>query len=217
MRTISSSKRTVQSPSVPRSSFLRSLKPAGSTLVAKREGNAVVVSVRTDGSADADIRYHWYVDGVYQATTRSSSRTFFLSEGEQARVDVIDVPGYDFDPYANAPIGYPLAQTIAWCRSLSEDVSSYKIEQQVFGGDWTTIGSVPHVDGSWYYKMVARGLGGSSGIGTYRWRVTAIDRAGNEAGTVGSLDYSVIVGRPDAPAWTMTFDSGTARVTIAEE
>lgn len=157
--------------------------------------------------------YHWYVDGVYVGVTRDPRWQLYLSDGEQAHVEVIDTIDGAFDPVAGAPAAYPSQRTLWWCRSLSTDVASYRVEQQQDGGSWTAIATVHAVAEQWDYRHLTERL---VDLAEYAWRVIPVDQAGND-GTAISLSAVTVVRWPDAPEWTFSFDAGTDLVTIEEE
>jgi hypothetical protein len=191
----------------------RAVKPAGKAYSIVRDGNLVTVTVASDLPASTRIYYHWYVDGIFQATTTAPSRSFHLPGGYQARIEVVDTLDPALDPYANAPVGYPARQTIHWCRSISTDVAAYRVEQKVISGSWHEIGRVRHVPGQWYYTFVSQRL---NDLTYYYWRVVPIDAVGNETSGVTEMGPIKIVRHPDAPDWSASYDDGAQRVTFSE-
>lgn len=160
----------------------------------------------------AEPYFHWYVDGVYAGVTRDPRWELYLSDGEQAHVEVIDTVDVTFDPVAEAPAAYPSRRTLWWNRSLSTDVASYRVEQQQDGGSWTVIATVHVVADQWNYQVVTEPL---VDLASYNWRLVPVDRAGND-GTAINWDGETVVRWPDAPEWVLAFDGGTDRVTISE-
>lgn len=174
---------------------------------------AGVTTVTVTSSLAGTVYFHWYADGTYLGATEGPSRSFFVEEGEQLRVEVVDTTDADFDPVAGAPAAYPARRTLWWCRSIDADVDHYRIEEQVDGGDWSTIGLVPHDDATWQYELVTERL---DDLADYAWRVVPVDRAGND-GTAIALRTERVVRTPDAPDFTATFDPDTTRVTFTED
>lgn len=174
-----------------------------------RHGNATTVTVTSDLSGT--IYYHWYSDGAYIASTTSASRSFLYDTDDQSRITVQDTNDADYDPIANAPVGYPAKRTVTWIRSIDSDVARYRIEQQLGAGSWAVIGLVQHVATTWQYELLTPRL---DDLGVYTWRMIPVDAAGND-GTARTLDAETIVRTPDAPRFTIAFDGGTTKVTFA--
>jgi len=178
----------------------------------QRIGWVTVVTVTSDLTppGGAMVRYYWYMDGAYVATTVAPERAFSLVPGEQVRIEVIDSWDLNFDPVANAPVGWPARRAIWWCRSSDEDVDHYRVEQKKGSGDWEVLGSVAAA-GRWSYSYLSTQL---DDLATYRWQVVPVDAAGND-GTAIEIGPEKIVRTPDAPDFTATYDSGTEKVTFA--
>ena len=176
----------------------------------QRFGAVTVVTVTSDLSGT--IYYHWYIDGAFIASTQLPTRSFILEAGEQVRIEVNDTNDVDYDPVANAPDGYPARRTIWWIRSIGDDVARYRVEQKKGAGDWASIGTVQRNAATWSYSLLSPRL---DDLSTYQWRVIPCDEAGND-GTAKSVQSEDVVRIPDAPDFTITFDSGTAKVTFAE-
>ena len=177
-----------------------------------RMGGTVLVTVASDltPDPDEDLYYHWYLDGLFVATTLEPSYAFVLELNEQARIEVLDTLDPDFDPIANAPAGYSARRRLWWLRSLDTDVASYRVQQQIGAGEWTDIGSVNH-GAAWTYSFISPRL---SDLTEHTWRIRAVDRAGNLGDPI-EVNEEKVVRRPDAPAFTVTFDPGTTRVEFA--
>lgn len=177
-----------------------------------RVDNVVTVTVTSDQIAeDVTVYYHWYVNGAYVGETVLASRDFYLAPGELARVECVDTLDADYDPLAAAPVGYPARRTLWWIRSTATDVDVYVVDQQKDGGNWTELGRL-RISDAWSYSFLTPPL---DDLSEYTWRITPVDTAGNEGSalTIGPED---VVRTPDAPNFTVTFDEGTTRVTIAE-
>lgn len=176
----------------------------------RRIGDVTEVTVTSDLSAP--IYYHWYVDGSFRASTQTNVLSFYLDEGEQLRLEVLDTTDPDWDPIANAPDGYPPRRTLWWVRSISSDCVAYCVEQQKDGGGWSSLITIPARDGVWEYSYTTQRL---DDLADYEWRVVPIDSLGNE-GTPLALSAETIVRTPDSPDWAFTFDEGTDKVTFTE-
>ena len=168
-------------------------------------------TVTATSSLSGTVYYHWYIDGAWIDCTTTNVYTFVLEYGEQVRISVLDTDDPDFDAIANAPDGYPARRTISWVQSDDDDVAKYRIEQRQDFGDWVTLGHVAHDDTQWAYRYLTGRL---TDLATYEWRVVPIDSAGND-GTHYQFDPVTIVRAPDSPNFTISFDSGTAKVTFA--
>ncbi len=179
------------------------------TFAQRRDGNVSTVTVTTNLAGT--VYYHWYVDGVWVAVTNSNHFSFVAAAGEQSRIEVEVSNDPGFDQVANAPDTPAARVTLYWIRSTDTDVREYKVEQQLDGGDWATIATVPFQAGSWDYRITSPRL---DDLGSYAWRVTPVDAAGND-GSATSLGARTIVRTPDAPEFTATFDEGTTKVTFA--
>ncbi len=195
---------------LPRSRITRRLFKKTVTFAQRRDGNISTVTVTTNLSGT--VYYHWYVDGVWVAVTNSNYYTFVVASGEQSRIEVEVSNDPGFDRVANAPNTPAARVTLYWIRSTDTDVREYLVEQQLDGGDWSTIATVPFQSGSWDYRILSPRL---DDLGSYAWRVTPVDAAGNEGSTT-SLGAHTIVRTPDAPDFNATFDDGTTKITSAE-
>ena len=169
------------------------------------------VTVTVISNLSGTVYFHWYADGAWLGVTTSNSRTFHLETGDQLRLDVLDTTDPDFDPIANAPAGWPARRTLYWVRSTDADVAAYKIEQQREAAAFTTIGRVIADATSWTYDFLTPRL---DDLTNYTWRITPIDAAGN-LGTAITIGPEKIVRTPDAPRFTVTWNSGTFKMTFA--
>lgn len=176
-------------------------------LTVRRQGDLVILTAASDLAGT--VVYHWFLDGLWIA--RTTSPTYSLTLLEQARIDVVDTLDAAADPAALAPTSYPARRRLWWVRSLAGDVDHYRVEQQAGGGDWQTLAEVAHDDELWSYDVLTVRL---EDLTAYTWRIVPVDRAGND-GTPLVIGPELIVRRPDAPEYQVTFNSGTGRVTIA--
>jgi len=175
-----------------------------------RLGEVTTVTVTSDLAGT--IYYHWYTDGCYVGGGQSASRSFYLGLSDQTRVEVVDTNDADFDPVAGAPAGWPARRTLWWVRSIEADVASYRVEQKLGAGDWSTLAIVHDRPEAWDYAVMTDRL---DDLSDYTWRVVPVDAAGND-GTPFTIGPEQIVRTPDAPNFTITFDAGTTKVTFAE-
>ena len=128
-------------------------------------------------------------------------------------MDVVDSDDEDFDPEdpENAPRPSTPRRSLTWIRSLSGDVSEYKIEQKKEAGDYSEIGR-PKEAGEWCYSFRTERL---DDLSNYTWRITPVDTAGTE-GTPIVVGPEWVVRRPDPPAFEIEFNAGAATITISE-
>jgi len=174
-----------------------------------RHGTITSVTVTSDLSGT--IYYHWYRDGVHVAATESATYWFVLQDQESLRIEVFDTNDADFDPIANAPDGWPARRTIWWVRSTATDVHHYRVDQKLGAGAWSQIAVVYPETDIWSYSVVTPRL---TDLSSYTWRIVPVDAAGND-GTALEIGTEKIVRTPDAPEFTVSFDSGTTKVTFA--
>lgn len=187
---------------------------AATSITQSRSGNVTIATATT--SLTGTVYFFWYLDGLYVGSTTSTdsgqaSHTFALSPTEQARIDVLTSNSPDFDPVANAPAAWPARRMLVFTRSFDANVVRYRIEQQKAAGAWSQIGMVQHDPRRWIYQFLTPRL---DDLTQYAWRITPLDAAG-QAGTLISLPAELIVRTPDAPTFTLTFNSGTARITFS--
>lgn len=174
-----------------------------------RIANVTEVAVVSDLSGT--IYYHWYLDGAYVGMSQGASRAFALLAGEQARIDCVDSNDADFDAIVNAPDGWPARRTFWWIRSMATDVDHYRVEiKRGLAGGYVAIGTVKHESDRWAYSLLSPRLDDGW---AYDYRIHVIDTAGNALSH--PLNGESIVRRPDAPAFSATFDDQTSRVTFA--
>ena len=88
------------------------------------------------------------------------------------------------------------------------DAARYKIEEYS-GGEWTQRALILNSDERPWITYATGPLADET---SHQWRITPVDSAGNE-GTLISFT-KLMVRYPDPPQVTMTYDSGTAKVTI---
>lgn len=171
-----------------------------------------VTTVTVTSDRPPTVYYHWYVDGVFIASTRSPTRSFRLSQSEQVRIEVRATRNPYYDPLSDPPVAWPARRSLWWVRSTDSTVSYYRVEEKLGAGDWETLRIVPQVADQWAYSLLTDRL---DDLSSYTWRVIPVDAAGND-GTPITIGAELIVRTPDAPDFTATFDSGTTKVTFDE-
>jgi len=174
-----------------------------------RHGNVSRVTVASD--LVGAVLYHWYLDGAYLGMTTSPSRSVYVPAGEQARIEVLDTLDPAWDPIANAPAGYPARRTVWWVRAIDADAATYRIEQRITGQSWTAIAAVSHQPGAWTYRAATPRL---EDLAYHQWQVVGLDALGNEIATPLGIARR-IVRTPDAPAFGLSYDPGTQRITLS--
>ena len=179
----------------------------------QRIGNVVTVTVQSDIVPDFGevIYFHWYLDGAYAGMTTDGSQTFYLEDSEQVQIVAQDTVDSDYDVMANAPAQVSARRSLWFVRSASADVERYQIEQKKDAGDYAILGYVLDRPGQWSYAYMTPRL---TDLSVYQWRITPIDRAGNE-GTPIVIGPETIVRRPDVQDYAISWDDGTQRVTFA--
>jgi hypothetical protein len=180
------------------------------TYIVKRIQNQLIVTASVGMTAPY---WHWYVDGAWRGMNRTGIFTVTIRDGEQADVLAFPTNDANFDPIANAPRYFSAVRTI-WFNESPDSDTSYYLVQQATGaspGAYATIdsGKVWHRDGTWQYHAETRRL---TDLTYYWFRVVPYDRAGN-AGTPVVFISEYIVRRPDAPAYTSSFATGTITVS----
>jgi len=179
---------------------------AGPTV--SRLDNVTTVTVTSDLTP---AYYHWYVDGAWVGMTVVGSRSFVLEAGDDVRIEVQDTNDPSYDSIANAPEGWPARRTLYWVRSTDADVLAYLIEQQREAAAFTMIGRVPQLADVWSFSFLTPRL---DDLTNYTWRITPVDAAGN-SGTPVTIGPEKIVRKPNAPNWTLTWNSGTQFITVS--
>ena len=103
-------------------------------------------------------------------------------------------------------------KTLWWIRSLASDVDHYRIDQSVDGGAWEELATVRVINDQWAYQYTTGPL---TDLATYTWRIVPVDTAGSD-GTPKTVGPEKIVRTPDAPAFEVSFDADTRKVTFTE-
>lgn len=156
--------------------------------------------------------YCWYVDGAFVGKTTGPRKSFHVPAGEQFRLEVIPTANADFDPIANAPLGFPTRRTLWWTRGLDADTAKYRIEQREGEGDWTSIAEIPQKTNGWDFSTTTGRL---ADLTEYTWRIVPVDVAGND-GTPVTIGPELIVRTPDAPNFTIEYQPETETVLFEE-
>lgn len=173
-----------------------------------RIGDVTRVFATSDLGAGAI--FVWYLDGAYLSKTSAAYHDFQLAPDDQARVDVLDTTDPDFDAIANAPVAYPARRSLWWVRSPETDVAYYVVTQQEGAGPIVTVARVLQTAEAWALGWLSDRL---DDLSTFTWTVTPYDLAGN-AGTSKAF-VEKVVRRPDAPNFSIAFNSPATTVTIA--
>lgn len=106
-----------------------------------------------------------------------------------------------------------LYKTLFWVRSLTTGVVRYRIDEQVDGGEWTTIAYVWARSGQWSYLYETDTL---DDLSEYAWRIIPIDSAENACDAPLEIGPETVVRTPDAVDFDVTFNSPATTVTFAE-
>lgn len=156
-------------------------------------------------TSDVGAPYRVYRDGVIVSTQESAEYYASVDDGDVPVIEVLDA---DTESPSDA---HPPKILLGWQRDA--DAVWYLVEEYS-GGEWTerariVPASLPGVSPAW----LAYSTGTVADVTSHQWRVTPYDAAGN-AGT--ALSFTTLMVRyPDPPAVTFSYDSGTAKVTIA--
>lgn len=173
----------------------------------QRIDRQIVITAESDLSGQ--VFYHWYVSGVWAAVTNDGRFAIYLNDGIQARVECVDTNDADFDAAENLPEELSPVRTLWWTRSVDTDTSYYIVEQKEDAGDYAEVARIWQGD-EWTQSFVTDAL---TDLATYYWRITPVDTSENE-GTPTVIGPDVIVRRPDAPDFTVEYDSGTQKITF---
>ena len=106
-----------------------------------------------------------------------------------------------------------LFKTLWWVRSLTAGVVRYRIDEQVDGGDWTTIAYVWARADEWDYQHETATL---DDLSEYAWRIVPVDSAENACDTPVEVGPEKMVRSPDAVDSGVTFNSPATTVTFTE-
>ena len=148
-----------------------------------------------------DATYRVYVDGVYQATTKTTSWTLALQEGESATLEVFDDEVTRPQIAARAPV------VMTW-QAVAE-AQKYRVEQLI-DAVWTIVKEVKSDDPNLRYESPPL----ADSVTEHELRVTSVGTNENESSPVA---VSVINRRhPDPPEdTTFSYNAGDNKVTIS--
>lgn len=162
------------------------------------DGLSWLVTWSTDLGAGT-LFYVW-LEGELLTTTTATSMTVVAAAGYPNLFitdDAAERPGGDASGYF----------TVAW--TVPAGTETMLLETQDAAGDWTTLQTVQVANGQALVLYTAGYLDDATG---YIYGARAQDAAGNTSGRGTAL--FPMVRRPDVPAVTMAYDSGTGTVTI---
>ena len=188
-------------------------------LFQRRQGITTTVTAVSDGAGPGNrIFYHWYRDGVWQGATTTPDRKFSVMPGDQSRISAVDTTDPDFDPLASPPPGYPPKITVEFVRSLDENVRRYRVEFDSFAVYPTETIYVERAPrDQWAFRVTSPPIGIGVDVANISVRVFSEDDdglpLGDESLTPNSFKH---VPTPKAPAFAISFDEGTGRVTFTE-
>ena len=158
------------------------------------------------------IFYHWYRDSIYQGVTNGPVHGFYLSYTTESDIVAVDTNDPDFDPLAAPPATYPSFRTLWWVRGSDTAAVQYLLEYTADGGAWTTFKKV-NIDPT-FWEFQYRTFILTDDV-EYDFAVSGIDIAGN-IGSRRTVLSDLMVSRPSAPDFTISFSAGTSRITFAE-
>lgn len=179
------------------------------TVVLTRDGN-LITAIATS-MLSGTVYFHWYLDGVYVASTTTGRWSFVLEAEERVQVSVIDTTSESFDPVANAPEGFPARRTIRWIRATYDGIAWYEVSQTKIGDSPVVIGRVKHDERRWAYSLRTPIL---DDLADYSWSVMSIFGDNNEGNnqSIGGPNGETVVRTPDAPRFTITFEELSKKV-----
>lgn len=160
----------------------------------------------------AVVGYHWYLDGLWIASTTAPQFDVHMESTGQGYLEVLDSADPDFDPIASAPASYPARRTLFWIRSVDLTVDYYRVEQQkTTGGEWVLLGVVEDSPTQWSYTYTTDRL---DDLTVYTWRIVPVG-LGVVLGTSTTIGPETVVRQPDSPDFTATWNASPRTITIA--
>ena len=159
----------------------------------------------------APVYYHWYLDGQYLGMTTLAERSFRLVAGDQVQLIVLATRLADFDPYANAPAGYPARKTVWWIRSLDPSAAWYRVDQQQPDSSWLPVARLAADSKTWGYCWLSGRL---ADLTAAAFRIVPLDALGRE-GSPLVFPPEMIVRTPDSPAFTISFNPTNQLLTLS--
>ncbi len=140
-----------------------------------------------------------YRDGRLIATTEGFETTIMVSENEYP---VIEVRDDDESP----ALGFPRQLKFQWAKTLATD---HYLIQKFVASSWDLIARIPD-NGQEYFDYVTGIL---ADVTIHQFRVLPVGTNGNE-GTAKTWAV-LVVGHPDIPAVTLTWNSSTHKINVA--
>jgi hypothetical protein len=190
-------------------SFGRRYRPA-TPIVVNRLGAVSQVSAETSLGGG---QIHWYRDGQYVAPGDVLS----VQLDALSRVEHVASNDPLFDPLTVPQAAGALGtRTLFWVRSLDVEIDKYRIEQAQKApaagswGAWTPLAIFPDDPSKWSYQFTTAVL---ADLTDYRWQIVPI-RKGSIDGDPLPLGPEFVLRTPDAPAYTISFNPVTGRITI---
>jgi len=164
-----------------------------SVLVLQEAPRVVRVTVSSD---EASPTYYWYREGVLEGQGVQPWRDFTLEEGESLMVEVFDSAG------ATPSTGYPRRLRLSW---YAVGADAYRVEYWE-DDSWATEVTLP-AGGRDYFVWETGVLADGA---EHQFRVVPV-LAEND-GLPRSMTV-FMVGRPDAPTVTDSYDDGTGELS----
>jgi hypothetical protein len=154
--------------------------------------------------------YYWFVDGIFRTKTTVPRYVVTVPAGAYHAVDVIDSTDSAYDPYA-AETEQGAARRMVFTPVAGTDATSWRVQQQPSGGDWSTVRTVHVRDGVHTYEVITPRLDDGA---TYTWRAVPYDAAGND-GTPVTVHTEAVVRKPEPVYWTGLYSSGSNSIAIS--
>lgn len=158
---------------------------------------------RIDYSTDlgAGTLFYVYQDGSLIGSTYLTSWDFSVQPGDVIDIQILDSATDELEDVFSGRV------TLGW--EAGESVDYYLVEEYVSAA-WVIRARVED-SGIGYYTWLSRFLEDCT---VYEFRVTAYGTNG-VAGTPRTTFTGLMVRRPDMPTNAITYNSGTARITVA--
>lgn len=171
---------------------------------------SIIVAVPTPD--DADLWYQWYADGQPDGQlTRDAAYGVGSDLADVVEVTALAFWSSDIEAWDYAPIATDSRASAEWFDSLDANAAEYVVQLATDDppSTWVTAARVPR-DGRWrYVYRTARQAGATVAV-----RVRSVSASGDD-GSVVTVGQSAVAGRGDAPSVAVTFNSGTARITVS--
>ena len=175
------------------------------TMSARRAGAGWLLTATSDLGAGAC--FYWFIDGRLAAQT--SRQALSVTRQLATAVEVLASRHNDLDPTRWAARHREREFVLEWVRP-TDGAEQYRIEQAEgsSGGSWTALATVPD-ERHWLHRYTTPRL---SDLSWWRFRVVPIT-AGND-GTPLEFAARFVGGRPDAPAYDVTYNAVNGRATV---